>query len=159
VEAQANRDCVFLASVTEALRCTVNTRKSLGVLSRIGNARRRPHWLGREDSNLRMAESKSAALPLGYAPLRPASPPAHRAVRRRRNIIGGFFPINDCGRQMPIRQTNSTNQFAIPLHSIAHCRVLVVFTILSFKGAVSEISLTAARPSQTIEETCLIRLW
>ena len=26
------------------------------------------HWLGREDSNLRMAESKSAALPLGYAP-------------------------------------------------------------------------------------------
>jgi hypothetical protein len=29
-------------------------------------------WLGREDSNLRMAESKSAALPLGYAPLRDA---------------------------------------------------------------------------------------
>src|ERR1700733_12435436 len=28
-------------------------------------------WLGREDSNLRMAESKSAALPLGYAPMRP----------------------------------------------------------------------------------------
>ena len=27
-------------------------------------------WLGREDSNLRMAESKSAALPLGYAPIR-----------------------------------------------------------------------------------------
>ena len=26
-------------------------------------------WLGREDSNLRMAESKSAALPLGYAPV------------------------------------------------------------------------------------------
>jgi hypothetical protein len=26
------------------------------------------NWLGREDSNLRMAESKSAALPLGYAP-------------------------------------------------------------------------------------------
>ena len=28
-----------------------------------------PAWLGREDSNLRMAESKSAALPLGYAPI------------------------------------------------------------------------------------------
>ena len=28
-------------------------------------------WLGREDSNLRMAESKSAALPLGYAPKAP----------------------------------------------------------------------------------------
>jgi hypothetical protein len=27
------------------------------------------NWLGREDSNLRMAESKSAALPLGYAPM------------------------------------------------------------------------------------------
>ena len=26
------------------------------------------YWLGREGSNLRMAESKSAALPLGYAP-------------------------------------------------------------------------------------------
>ena len=30
-------------------------------------------WLGREDSNLRMAESKSAALPLGDAPI-PLSP-------------------------------------------------------------------------------------
>jgi hypothetical protein len=28
----------------------------------------RNNWLGREDSNLRMAESKSAALPLGDAP-------------------------------------------------------------------------------------------
>src|SRR5262249_32106162 len=27
-------------------------------------------WLGRQDSNLGMAESKSAALPLGYAPIR-----------------------------------------------------------------------------------------
>src|SRR5882724_12097197 len=26
-------------------------------------------WLGRQDSNLGMAESKSAALPLGYAPM------------------------------------------------------------------------------------------
>ena len=26
-------------------------------------------WLGREDSNLRMPESKSGALPLGYAPI------------------------------------------------------------------------------------------
>ncbi len=29
-------------------------------------------WLGRQDSNLGMAESKSAALPLGYAPMRAA---------------------------------------------------------------------------------------
>ena len=27
------------------------------------------HWLGREDSNLRMVESKSTALPLGDAPI------------------------------------------------------------------------------------------
>ncbi|GBR66533.1 hypothetical protein AA0483_2368 [Acetobacter syzygii NRIC 0483] len=31
--------------------------------------RKNRFWLGREDSNLRMAESKSAALPLGYAPM------------------------------------------------------------------------------------------
>ena len=31
----------------------------------------RTGWLGREGSNLRMAESKSAALPLGYAPTMP----------------------------------------------------------------------------------------
>jgi hypothetical protein len=35
-------------------------------------------WLGREDSNLRMAESKSAALPLGYAPPELAFAPARR---------------------------------------------------------------------------------
>jgi hypothetical protein len=35
-------------------------------------------WLGREDSNLRMAESKSAALPLGYAP--PCSSMAHGSL-------------------------------------------------------------------------------
>ena len=36
-------------------------------------------WLGRQDSNLGMAESKSAALPLGYAP----------SARRLRPRIGG----------------------------------------------------------------------
>ena len=35
-------------------------------------------WLGREGSNLRMAESKSAALPLGYAPT------GHRDWRKNR---------------------------------------------------------------------------
>ena len=46
-------------------------------------------WLGREDSNLRMAESKSAALPLGYAP-------SGGVFRRRgaRNIASGWGPIN-----------------------------------------------------------------
>jgi hypothetical protein len=91
--------------------------------------------------------------------LRPASPPAHRAVRRRRNIIGGFLPINDCGGKCQfgrsIRQINSTYLCT----ASAHCRVLVVFTIISFEGAVSEISLTAARPNQTVEGTCPTRLW
>src|ERR1700687_2349515 len=32
-------------------------------------SRRRTAWLGREDSNLRMVESKSTALPLGDAPI------------------------------------------------------------------------------------------
>jgi hypothetical protein len=42
--------------------------------------RERTGWLGREDSNLRMAESKSAALPLGYAPIRIAPGIAHGAA-------------------------------------------------------------------------------
>jgi hypothetical protein len=33
------------------------------------------YWLGRLDSNQGMAESKSAALPLGYAPKRAGLPP------------------------------------------------------------------------------------
>ena len=37
-------------------------------------------WLGREGSNLRMAESKSAALPLGYAPTEQAERLSDRAV-------------------------------------------------------------------------------
>ena len=39
-------------------------------------------WLGREDSNLRMAESKSAALPLGYAPSMAGRAVWHRTRRR-----------------------------------------------------------------------------
>ena len=35
-------------------------------------------WLGRQDLNLGMAESKSAALPLGYAPTGAGEP--HRTV-------------------------------------------------------------------------------
>jgi hypothetical protein len=33
--------------------------------------RRRAIWLGRQESNLGMVESKSTALPLGYAPSAP----------------------------------------------------------------------------------------
>ena len=48
-------------------------------------------WLGREDSNLRMAESKSAALPLGDAPPRPAN-------RRARTIERPTMPCNPVWR-------------------------------------------------------------
>src|SRR6266566_6999973 len=99
-----------------------------------------------------MAESKSAALPLGYAPLRPVSPRAHRAVRCRRNIIGGFFPINDCGGKCQFGRS-IRHAFAQRPRTAAYCRVLVAFTIMTFEGAVSEISLTAARPNETVEGT------
>jgi hypothetical protein len=55
-------------------------------------------WLGREDSNLRMAESKSAALPLGYAPLygRIAADPARtiggRTIAVAPSPINAAFP-------------------------------------------------------------------
>jgi hypothetical protein len=60
----------------EGSRTLANLRENLRHEIRICDMKR-PHkrpqvidliWLGREDSNLRMAESKSAALPLGYAP-------------------------------------------------------------------------------------------
>jgi hypothetical protein len=54
-------------------------------------------WLGREDSNLRMAESKSAALPLGYAPKAPADgrkSPARPARPRRCTITTPLPAIN-----------------------------------------------------------------
>jgi hypothetical protein len=46
-------------------------------------------WLGRQDSNLGMAESKSAALPLGYAP-------SGGFLRRHgaRTIAAAIGPIN-----------------------------------------------------------------
>ena len=51
-----------------------------------------PHWLGREDSNLRMAESKSAALPLGYAPMRAACC-GQTIYRRRGGAINARGPV------------------------------------------------------------------
>ncbi len=52
-------------------------------------------WLGREDSNLRMAESKSAALPLGDAPSWPADRRARTIERRhwrRKPVSGAGMP-------------------------------------------------------------------
>ena len=51
---------------TKAHRARDDARlKDVAPLHAVGQVAR---WLGREDSNLRMAESKSAALPLGDAP-------------------------------------------------------------------------------------------
>ena len=53
-------------------------------------------WLGRQDSNLGMAESKSAALPLGYAPMRDRKMPQRRDKGRPggRTIAAAPCPIN-----------------------------------------------------------------
>src|SRR6185295_6783825 len=57
-------------------------------------------WLGREGSNLRMSESKSAALPLGYAPTgrtgtpRGAMRPARTGSDRS---IEGLQPFQQAG--------------------------------------------------------------
>jgi tetratricopeptide (TPR) repeat protein len=61
-------------ALVQALRDRRNgeDRQGTGLASR--HAEDRPDWLGRQDSNLGMAESKSAALPLGDAPTGPACP-------------------------------------------------------------------------------------
>src|ERR1700733_3078804 len=71
------------------------------------------YWLGREDSNLRMAESKSAALPLGYAPMRrkarTALAESGRTIVRgppRRNGRGGRNLLPPKGPRTP----NALNQ-------------------------------------------------
>ena len=50
-------------------------------------------WLGRQDSNLGMAESKSAALPLGYAPMPPEHPSIGRVGPHR--IAAAIAPGNE----------------------------------------------------------------
>jgi hypothetical protein len=63
------------------------------------NVQRVECWLGREDSNLRMAESKSAALPLGYAPSGGGAAAAARA-----DHSGGMSPDQ---RPVPARRPPS----------------------------------------------------
>jgi hypothetical protein len=50
-------------------------------------------WLGREGSNLRMAESKSAALPLGYAPIAPEKP-SPRPYQPGSSLLRMILPEN-----------------------------------------------------------------
>jgi hypothetical protein len=51
-------------------------------------SKNRNGWLGREDSNLRMVESKSTALPLGDAPI---------AVFGKRRTIAAQIPSGNAG--------------------------------------------------------------
>src|SRR5262249_40244317 len=51
-------------------------------------------WLGREGSNLRMAESKSAALPLGYAPKQTRLRPTIRCFAAAQACATPAFPAH-----------------------------------------------------------------
>ena len=51
---------------------------------------KRSTWLGREGSNLRMAESKSAALPLGYAPSGDQGNGGRTGIRRFPLVAAGL---------------------------------------------------------------------
>ena len=67
------------------------------------------HWLGREDSNLRMAESKSAALPLGYAPSRRKAGWAWRKAGR--TIVRALPHRNGC--PMDLRTASGSGLFYV----------------------------------------------
>ena len=66
-------------------------------------------WLGREDSNLRMAESKSAALPLGYAPTRREAGWARRKAGR--TIVRALPHRNGC--PMDLRTASGSDLFYV----------------------------------------------
>ena len=68
----ASTSANFPPHTVSVVQMTRASRGSVGHFSVAGKDQQsqRNAWLGREDSNLRMAESKSAALPLGDAPRR-----------------------------------------------------------------------------------------
>jgi hypothetical protein len=76
-----------------AFRITLETNTSKPNKSKFFNGMT---WLGRQDSNLGMAESKSAALPLGYAPRR-----AGPYLRKRGRSIAGRALTYDSGGVNP----------------------------------------------------------
>src|SRR5262245_43532285 len=62
------------------VKCREFAQKLTTILGRVTG------WLGREGSNLRMAESKSAALPLGYAPTGRLGTARRRVASRLRGL-------------------------------------------------------------------------
>jgi thiazoline dehydrogenase / protease len=71
-EKRARRLCHFTVDVSDMMPVTVGGIKSW---TQRRATIEKNSWLGRQDSNLGMAESKSAALPLGYAPTAPGACP------------------------------------------------------------------------------------
>ena len=54
------------------------------------------NWLGREDSNLRMPDPKTGALPLGYAPMRISFYDAETTLRFYRKRFAILVSRNSC---------------------------------------------------------------
>src|SRR5215475_10643981 len=77
---------MFRMTCRIAFRMTLETNTSKPNKGKLFNGM---PWLGRQDSNLGMAESKSAALPLGYAPRRAGPYLRKRDLRKRGRSIGG----------------------------------------------------------------------
>ena len=84
-------------------------------------------WLGREDSNLRMAESKSAALPLGDAPTALALRP-RAADHNRRSVAPQRFSARQnalCGEARGGRKARAPALIvvtALPAKAVARMR-------------------------------------
>jgi hypothetical protein len=67
----------------------------------------REAWLGREGSNLRIAESKSAALPLGYAPSGSCMFSGKAALRDGQNLNSGASGIARAMQRNPVSSMRS----------------------------------------------------
>ena len=68
-------------------------------------------WLGRLDSNQRMEESKSSALPLGYAPMSKSGvlcPYMDNALRLQRIVKGFQYGVSDGSRTHGLQSHNLT---------------------------------------------------
>ena len=75
------------------------------------SAERATSWLGREGSNLRMTESKSVAVPLGYAP-KAFEPLCVTASRRAVKSVGTIVSPAVGGNGLPVRDFYQLEQRA-----------------------------------------------
>jgi hypothetical protein len=84
-------------------------------------------WLGRQESNLGMAESKSAALPLGYAPTGIAFYAQPRGVSRRANPS----PTGERGVNIGAKSNTSMTPLAINVSTTVDFRNLGLQRLLT----------------------------